>query len=179
MWVYMLYTSAIVIADYIYFVLGACLVLVIAVTVSKLLQVIQLSVAMSLRKVWRWPSSLSFFCCWFFLQCKGLRILVSCVRKQDSGLLCCQFFCFVFWTGCLLRYFGFVFFPWQVTVALFFMTFKEITDQQQALSYSLIIAVTVHVAMIVVVHLWGFVDISHAVYWNWRPCYPYASALIN
>lgn len=50
----MLYTSAIVIADYIYFVLGACLVLVIAViavTVSKLLQVIQLSVAMSLRKV--------------------------------------------------------------------------------------------------------------------------------
>ena len=79
MWVYMLYASAIVIADYIYFVSGACLVLVIAVAVSQLLQVIQLSVAVSLLKVWRWPSSLSFFCCSFFLQCKGLRILVSCV----------------------------------------------------------------------------------------------------
>lgn len=47
----MLYTSAIVIADYIYFILGACLVLVIAVAVSELLQVIQLSVAVSLLKV--------------------------------------------------------------------------------------------------------------------------------
>lgn len=47
----MLYASAIVIADYIYFVSGACLVLVIAVAVSQLLQVVQLSVAVSLLKV--------------------------------------------------------------------------------------------------------------------------------
>ena len=62
------------------------------------------------------------------------------------------FFLFFFLggTGCVLRLFVclFVRFPRQVTDALFFMTFEEVTDQQQALSDILIRLTPCHRALV-------------------------------